>query len=382
MNDSLQYVGLTHQSAPLAIRENVRVDAEKLRTLLSRLGALTDGRLVLGTCERFEIYATTRHCLVPDWASMLSQWFHVPAALLSSHLRTLGGSAAAEHLLRVAAGLESRIIGEAQILGQVRDAFAAAQDMNALDAELSTLARAAIRTGKRVRHETSLGAGSRSIAAIALDALATGCRDASESTVAVVGTGRLAEVVLAELRRREIRHRIIVGRDAVRVNAMALTFETDAQPMSRLAQTLDRSDAAIVCTAAPTFIVDASSVSRDRPRRLWLFDLSVPRNVDPILGAFPSIKLLHLDQLVQTGASEQSSSIGNRKSEIGNSLIGSQSLSAEQIIQEELSGFLRWRSERAVAPQIARLVEEARTVSGDRRELHRRIERLKAEAAA
>lgn len=382
MSGELLYVGLTHQTTPLAIRENVRVDREKLRTLLSRLGGVADGRLVLATCERFEVYATTRHLESASWVAMLSQWFHVPVGLLTPHVRTLRGVEAAEHLLRVAAGLESRIVGEAQILGQVRDAYTTALEMNALDAELSTLGRTAIHTGKRVRSETTLGSGAGSIATVVLDRLQHLAGAYREETpfcpplvrgdvaVAVVGTGRLAEVVLTELVRRQIGHRVVVGRDAVRVESLALRYGALGASMANLRPVAADVDAMIVCTAAPTYVVDTTVFSGVKHRAMQVFDLSVPRNVDPMVGRIRGVRLTHLDELVP--APEGVNRVASAPRSDQNRAL--------RIVEEELERFVGWRRERGVAEAIAQLVRGARGPDG--RALHEHILRLKAQVVA
>jgi len=166
MSDRLLYIGITHESAPLAIRESLRPDDRQRRAILKRLAEVAAGRLVLSTCERFELYAMTACTDTAIWVRLLANWFHLPAALVARHVQSLQGSGAARHFLRVAAGLESRIVGEAQILGQARDAFLLAQSAAALDPYLNALGRSAIRAGKRVRSETTLNAEARSIATI------------------------------------------------------------------------------------------------------------------------------------------------------------------------------------------------------------------------
>ncbi len=378
MKPTLFYVGLTHQSAPLCVRENVRADAEKQRTMLARLGTMADGRLVLCTCERFEVYATTTRTDPTHWSALLSQWFHVPAALLERHLRTSQEEATAGHLLRVAAGLESRIVGESQILGQVRDAFQLASGMNALDAELSMLGRSAIRTGKRVRHETALSVGCRSIATIALDALTAQGLDLRQSHVVVVGTGRLAEVVAAEVSRRRAERLVIVGRNEHDGAELAGRVQARFEPLVNLRTVLGDADVAITCTTAPTYLIDAAVVSGARCSTLRLIDLSVPRNVDPFVTRLPNVRLTHLDELV----SAPSIIVG--RGAVAPALGPDSALGASGVVQEELERFLAWRRERRVAPMIARLCQEAEKNGGrcDKHALHERIVRLKAEAVA
>jgi len=365
VNAQLFYLGLTHHSAPLAIRENVRPDHEKQRTMLSRLANIAEGRMVLSTCERFEVYATTAHTGIADWVGLLSHWFHLPVGLLERHVRTNLGSAVARHLLRVAAGLESRILGEAQILGQVRDAFLQATQSRSLDADLSALGRAAIRTGKRVRTETSINSGARSIATIAVEHIARASEPLRDRAVLILGSGKLAAVVGAELALRRAGRIVVVGRNVDRAAALAQQFGGVSLGMDQLAVAVAETDAVIACTSSPFHLVDASTIGRNRVRPLCLVDLSVPRNIDPTVTQLSGVSLTDLEEL-PAGQSAREEGIA----------------AAERIVQEELGRYNAWREERRVAPQIAQLIREARAGDADKRALHERIVRLKAGVAA
>src|ERR1044071_2447904 len=169
MDNALFYYGLTHQSAPLAVRERLRPDREKQMRMLAELAEVARGRLILSTCERFEIYASGAEWNPSALQTYLGCAFDLPVSILQHHVVVLNADNAAEHLLRVTAGLESRILGEAQILGQVRDSYLLAERCRSLDPTLSALGRAAIHAGKRVRSETTINSGARSIATVAMD---------------------------------------------------------------------------------------------------------------------------------------------------------------------------------------------------------------------
>jgi len=397
MNRQLFYIGITHRTTPLCVRESLRPDGEKQRTMLSRLTNIADGRMVLSTCERFEVYASTPRTEAAEWIELLSQWFHLPIGVLARFARTLVGPATAEHLLRVAAGLESRIVGEAQILGQVRDAFLQATQARALDPDLSALGRAAIRTGKRVRHETLINSGARSIATLAVEHIARkleldpfACSDPAslppyqggikggsgrssstapsfvsfnERTVLVLGSGKLAGVVAAELARRRTGSIIVVGRNVERAAAVAQDVHGVSLGMDQLTVALENSDALIACTSSPSHIVDSSTVGRGRAKPLCLVDLSVPRNIDSAVTQLGGVDLMHLDELVE----EQSARIEGISA-------------AGRIVEEELARYNAWHEHRGVAPLIAQLVREGR--GEDKQALHTRIVRLKTGVAA
>ncbi len=363
MSGQLFYIGITHRTTPLSVRESLRPDDEKRRTMLSRLAGMADGRMVLSTCERFEVYATTPCTDAAEWIELLSQWFHLPIGVLARFARTQVGPAAAEHLLRVAAGLESRIVGEAQILGQVRDAFLQATQARALDPDLSTLGRAAIRTGKRVRHETLINCGARSIATIAVEHVARKLGPLNDRTILILGSGKLAAVVAGELAHRSTGRLIVVGRNVDRAAAVAQDAHGDSLGMDQLAVALGNCDALIACTSSPFHLVDSSTIGRDRAKLLCLVDLSVPRNIDPAVTQLGGVGLAHLDELVE-GQSARKDGIA----------------AAGRIVEEELARYNSWREERRVAPLIAQLVREG--CGADKQALHSRIVRLKAGVAA
>lgn len=363
MSAQLFYIGITHRTTPLAVREGLRPDEEKQRTMLSRLADVADGRMVLSTCERFELYATTPRTEAAGWIGLLSQWFHLPIGVLERFAWTSVGRPAAEHLLRVAAGLESRIVGEAQILGQVRDAFLQATKAGALDPDLSALGRAAIRTGKRVRHETLINSGACSIATIAVDHVTRKCGPLRDRTVLVLGSGKLAAVVAAELTRRHTGRMVVVGRNVDRAAALAQEVHGFSLQMDQLADAIADSDALIACTSSPYYLVDSSTIARDRAMPLCLVDLSVPRNVDPAATQLCSVDLTHLDELAAGQTAKEDGIVA-----------------AGRIVEEELARYMAWREERRVAPLIAQLIQADH--GGNKGTLHARIVRLKAGVAA
>jgi glutamyl-tRNA reductase len=369
VNNELFYIGLTHQTAPLAIREKLRADRERQAGMLTDLSTFAGGRMVLATCERFEVYATTDQVDVAPWITRLAEWFQLPADVLRGCVQTFVGAGAAEHLLRVAAGLESRIVGERQILGQVRNAFQFAAEQDSLDAPLSTLARAAICTGKRVRQETALGDGARSIVTVAMDWLAETHGGLNGRSLVVVGSGRLAALAVDQAVQRGPRRMVIVGRNEDRAAELAGRFGVSRLGMDALASAVAEADVVLTCTASPSYLIEPSSIGIERTRPLLLIDLSVPRNVDPAVARLPNVTLGHLDELVEHGLQH------SRCSPAPDAI-----RRAEEIVLEELRRFLQWRRGRQAATAIADLCRGDHV--SDKRELHRRIMRMKAEVAA
>ena len=371
MND-LFYFGLTQKSAPLAIRDRLRADRDSQRAFLSRLSEFAGGRMVLATCERFEIYAASLCADRRIWTSFLASWFGLPPGCFENHVRTLSGPLVAEHLLRVAAGLDSRIVGERQILGQVRNAHETALEEGALDAQLSLLARTAIRAGKRVRQETQLDSG-RSIVTMAMDWLADTRESICGKRVAVVGSGRLAGLVVSEVIQRRPQCVTITGRNESRAAELASHHAAQNAMMSALPQTVARSEIVFACTASPSYLIDSALIGEGRAAPLQITDLCVPRNVDPCVADLPFVTLSHLDQIVSHGLSVSRS---------GHTVPGSEAVKyAETIVGEELESFLRWQRERRTVPMIADLLSRAGAGAIGKRALHEQIMRLKSGVA-
>ncbi len=360
----LFYIGLTHQSAPLRVREQLRADRERQAAMLAEVGDFAAGQMLLATCERFEVYATTYHTDARRWTAMLERWFGFPPALLNGYVRTLRRRQAAEHLVRVAAGLESRILGERQILGQVRNAFQLAQDQSCLDAHLSALARSAIRAGKRVRQETAINAGSRSIVTVAMEWLSQRRLELADRAVVVVGNGRLAALVADQVAARKPRRLVIIGRNESRAADLATRHGGESFGIGALAAAVAGADAVITCTTSPSYLIDAALLGADRSTALLLIDLSVPRNVDPNVSGLSGVRLAHLDEMVTREPSEGAAA----------DVIPQ----AEGIVRDELDAFLQWQRERQAAPRIAELLRAAAATTICKRTLHEQIMRLKA----
>jgi len=361
MATGLLYLGLTYETAPLAVREAFRPDDQATKAILRRLASVAPGRCVLTTCERFELYAHADDADPIEWTNRVAGWFHVPAALLARHVYLVRGMPVASHLLRVAAGLESRVPGEPQILGQVRDAYMLATDERSLDPILSALCRAAIRTGKRVRHETALNRSGRSIATLAAERATR----RSPAGVVVVGSGRLARDVTEELARRRVGSITLVARNEARAGRIAEAFHAGVEPMTRLRDVLLGAGAAVTCTSSSRFVIDTKALRGRRSGPLELIDLSMPRNVDPDARLLPDVTLSDLDGLLS-----------------GDRGCHADATAATGIVSDELRRFRVWWSGRRAIPQIRALYHRAQSQGGartrrERQALHERIVRAK-----
>lgn len=304
----LLQLGIAHGDVPIAVRERLQPGEEKQREMLRRLVAGAEatirGGYVLTTCERFELYVSG-DANAAHLAARLAEWFQLPVSSLTPHLAIRSGWDACVHAHRVAAGLESRVCGEPQILRQVRASFLRAEAAGAIDGVLSAVLRSSIHAGRRVRSETNLNESGRSLATIVADrVVAKVCREgAGRGAVTVLGTGALAFDVLSALRSRDVDPLIVIGRRRDRAQRIAGVVAAEAGGMSELRAAVARSRALIVCTGASGYIVGPADVAATQaPAGLDIFDLSVPRNVDPITAYTPKIDLKHLDELARTGS--------------------------------------------------------------------------------
>lgn len=393
MIERLLYLGATHKTAALTVREQLAAGPERVPGLLSELRRLTDEALVLNTCGRFEIYLVMSMSRQEDWPAWLGPILRQPASLLLEHMSMRTGKDAVGHALRVAAGLESRLIGEDQILGQIRRAFDLAMRRRAVGPMLSALFRAAIHAGRRVRTETELGRRSRSFARLAVEVVRSelSCEPAHSTdgkitnarTILILGTGSLARDVAEELKRNRYTRLRFVSRHIGRAQQLAAEYHGEGYGLDALPSLLRTCDAVIACASSMHALIspwmfEGAGVATTVCAEEWsghavpltIVDLGVPRNVDPAVAALPGIVLRDLDA-IQPPEAEYEESV----------------IAAEQIVDHELRRYLDWLRGRAAAPRITQLLCSAGPAAdmsdrAVRRALHQRILQLKKEVAA
>lgn len=344
--------GVSHRIAPLEVREELSVTSETLPAALDALQEHAGRGVIVGTCNRMEVYtlAPTANLGAAAIERFIEAHFRVDADAHRRHLRTLEQDEAVEHLFRVASGLESQIIGESEVLGQVRDAFSASRRRGIAGGALAHLFHSALRTGKRARTETAIGrnalSASRACAALARRAL--GSLEGARALVIGVGeASRLAGLALRDAGAGRI---VVANRSPA--NAIPLARELDAEiaPLDDLASLLAEAGVAVTATAAPDFVVSrevvAEAAARRNGRPLAIMDLAVPRDVDPSAEEEDGVRLFTLDDLdALTEANRQ-----ERWAEAER---------VEEIVAEETARFLEWWKARAATPTIAAMRLEA-----------------------
>ncbi len=365
-------VGLSHKTAPIDLRERLGGGSDLLRAMLARLGASSDleESAFLSTCNRVEVFARPAgdsqaafQAAFHAMRSAMAAEAHTTDALLP-HLYEKTGRDAVKHLFRVASSLDSMVLGEPQILGQVKDAFDAAQCAGTLRGVLGRSLTHAFAVAKRVRTETRIGEGSVSISSIAVDLAERIFGDLSKLSVLLVGAGEMAEASLRALGKgaRAVR---VCNRNFERAVALASQYGGSAAPLDALAEELVLADVVLVSTASPTYVVTPELVAKvmkqRRGRTLFFVDISVPRNVDPAIHGVDNVFVYNVDDLEQQVSESQLS----RHQEL---------VRADRIVDEELAKWTTWQRTLDVKPTLVAL--RARTRSVLNAELERTLGKL------
>lgn len=366
---TLVMVGLSYHSAPVAVRERLNLSGAALTDALVRLNqpasAISEA-VILSTCNRLEVYAEARS--VDDGfaqiEALLADQDRRGLVELKSYLVHLTAEAAAEHLMRVASGLDSMIFGESQILGQIARAYEEAQRQGACGAALSHLFAQSIHAGKRAHTETVIGRFSTSVshsgAALMAEAL-----HGLPSRVLIVGAGEMAALAAQALDRRSVAELTFVSRTYQRARELAETYAGRALPWELLQVGLGWADAVLCATSAPHTVIDSRDVlsvmSARAARPLVIVDIAVPRDVEEDVRLLPGVRYYDIDDLQAV----VDANLERRKAAVPG---------VEAIIQAELARFMEWYHGRQVTPVIRDLRDWAQTVATD--ELEETLSRL------
>jgi len=326
---SVLVVGLSHKSAPVAILERAALTGDGLGKLLGDVFHASDvaGSFVVSTCNRVEVYAEVDkfHGSVSAISELLARHAGVPLAELTPHLYVHYEDRAIQHLLSVASGLDSMVIGEGQILGQVRHALRTAGEQGTLGRALSDLGSLALRAGKRAHAETGIDRAGASLVSVGLAAGARALDPAAGDSLAgrsvlVVGAGSMSSLTVATAARTGAARIVVANRSGGRAQRLAATVSgtvtAAAADLSRLPAEIAAADLVVSCTGAPGHVISADTVLAARSahtaqraaRPLILIDLALPRDVDPAAAEVPGVILLDLETIGQApggGAHEE-----------------------------------------------------------------------------
>jgi glutamyl-tRNA reductase len=361
----LAVIGLTHKTAPLEIREQVAVPEAEIPRLLEVLAALPDvtEAVLLSTCNRTELYVTTAdHPALDGLAAVLAGWRNIPVDVILPHLRVVSGEDAARHTLRVAAGLESMVVGELQILGQFRRAFTAARASGTAGLILNRLMQVAIGCGRRVRVETGLGRRAASIPHAAMRRARTALGTLRDRPLAIVGAGEMAELVAKVFTHAGARLVAVANRTVGTASALAARYGATGIGLDGLRDVVGDAEVLVVSIGADEPVLTPELIRQTGPRLgpLVVIDIGVPRGVAPQARALPDVILYDLDEL------QPARSANTSESDLAQ---------ADEIVEDALDAFMRWLGGRSAAPVIAALHRRADRIIEE--ELHRARGRLR-----
>lgn len=368
--DRVFVFGLNHKFAPLALREKLAFSAERLPVALYSLrsafepngtgngAAQTPELVLLSTCNRTEVYGCGED---PQGAIQVVLGVLADhAGMATDELEGLSyahcGGKAAQHLLRVAAGLDSLVAGENEILGQVKCAYQLAHESGSSGPVLSALFRCAVQAGKRVRSETDLGRSALSVASVVVELAQETLGSLQEHTALLVGAGKISSMTARALVEAGLRCVLIANRTFERAQRLADSLGppyASAVHFDALSQCLAEADIVICSTGAPHIVLRAETVSASqagRPERpLLVADLAVPRDVDPAVAELPGVALVDIDDLEHQVRKRHPLSLNVRQA-------------AEAIVVEELAGFENWCQARNCVPVIRALRSKAEAI--------------------
>lgn len=351
-------IGINHQTAPLSLREKLNFSEEAVRAALARLGCghglehVTE-LVILSTCNRVELYAASSESVVDELENLLSEARGVPAEELHPYAYRLAGADAIDHLLHVAAGLDSLVLGEPQILGQVTEALELARGQGAAGPLLNRLFQTAIHAGKRAHAETHISRNPASVSSLAANLCERAHPELRTAEVAVLGAGEMAELAVEALRKRGVEKIVVVNRTLERAQALAKRWDAETSTFESIQEVLSRADILIASTGAPHTLIHTETVKavmRERSHRsLVLVDIAVPRDIDPEVGEIPHVRLFDIDHLNE----HLEQSLTERAAEVPR---------VEAILAEEQSSFLEFLSSLNMLPLIADLRQQAEAI--------------------
>ncbi|MGJ7483893.1 glutamyl-tRNA reductase [Variovorax sp. LT2P21] len=351
---SVWALGLNHTTAPLDLRGRFAFALDQIApTLQSLRTSFASGRhpaveaAIISTCNRTEIYCAAEHAAALDHTvGWLAESGGVSPALLRSHAYTLHDDAVARHAFRVASGLDSMVLGEAQILGQMKDAVRAAESAGALGSTLNQLFQRSFAVAKEVRTATEIGAHSISMAAAAVRLAGQLFEDIKETRVLFVGAGEMIDLAATHFAAKEPKSITIANRTLERGEKLATRFGGTAMRLADLPARLAEFDIVVSCTASTLPLIGLGAVERALKQRkhrpMFMVDLAVPRDIEPEVKALEDVYLYTVDDLAQVVQQGQA----NRQAAVAQ---------AEVIIDAGVQNFMHWLSQRGTVPLIQQL---------------------------
>ena len=362
-------VGLNHRTAPVEVREKLSFSGRFLKEALLRLKEypVIEGCAILSTCNRTEIYAATMEMdegLYAIW-DFLSCWSEVDISQIKNYTYCHTLYDTIRHLFRVAAGLDSMLLGETQILGQVRSAYQEAVEYQSTNRVLNVLFQQAIIVGKRVRTETGIDRNPVSVSYAAVELARVHLAGLENRSVLIIGAGKMSELTARHLVANGVSGVIVSNRSFDRAAVLAAQFNGRAVKFDDLYLYMEEADIVISCTAANHCVVRVQDMrlvmNKRQGRKIFMIDIAVPRDIETEVGQIEGVSLFDIDDL----SSMVDQNLAVRKKA---------AVRAEGIIEEELDGFLKWLGTQFIVPTISALKKWGDEIK--QKELKRALNRL------
>jgi glutamyl-tRNA reductase len=352
---SVWALGLNHTTAPLDLRGRFAFAIEQVGPVLDGLrqsfGSQTEAT-ILSTCNRTEIYCASQEIAMPQTLQWLAESGGVSPDSLHDHIYTMVDDQAARHAFRVASGLDSMVLGEPQILGQMKDAVRVAREVGALGSTLHQMFQRSFAVAKQVRSSTEIGAHSISMSAASVRLAAQLFEDLSQIHVLFVGAGEMIELCATHFAAKTPKSMVVANRTQERGERLAVQLKADVMRLADLPDRLHEFDAVISCTASTLPLIGLGAVERAlkkrRNRPMFMVDLAVPRDIEPEVKSLRDVYLYTVDdlsQVVQTGQASRQAAVAE----------------AEVIIDAGVQSFVNWLDQRSDVPLIQQLNQQAET---------------------
>ena len=350
---SVWALGLNHTTAPLDLRGRFAFAIEQIGPVLDGLrqsfGSQTEAT-ILSTCNRTEIYCASQEIAMPQTLQWLAESGGVSPNSLHDHIYTMVDNEAARHAFRVASGLDSMVLGEPQILGQMKDAVRVAREVGALGSTLHQMFQRSFAVAKQVRSSTEIGAHSISMSAASVRLAAQLFEDLTKINILFVGAGEMIELCATHFAAKNPKSMMVANRTQERGERLAVQLKADVMRLADLPDRLHEFDAVISCTASTLPLIGLGAVERAlkkrRNRPMLMVDLAVPRDIEPEVKSLRDVYLYTVDdlsQVVQTGQASRQAAVAE----------------AEVIIDAGVQSFVNWLDQRSDVPLIQQLNQQA-----------------------
>lgn len=351
-------LGLNHTTTTIKLREQLSLNEDAIRSALSRLacGHLSSSiveLVIISTCNRIELYVASSQMAFAELEAFLSDVCDVPVNRFHPHCYRFQGLDTAHHLFEVAAGLDSLVIGEPQILGQIVHALELSRGQNMAGPVLNRLFQSAVHAGKRARTESGISRNPVSISSLAASLAEQVVRPLAKAQVVILGAGEMAELAVEALRKRGANRILVVNRTLERAHAIASRWDAQIATFENLDSALTSADILITSTGAPHTILSAEMVRQAMQvrsqRPLFLIDIAVPRDIDPEAANIPYVKLYDIDEL--NGQLE--GALAERLAEVPQ---------VRMILEEEIKDFAEHMKSLEIIPIIADIRQQAEAI--------------------